>query len=70
MKTARVHIPFLEFSCPNCLHSQTSTICNEQGEELFNLNESLPPIVICDGCRKALRVPTAAFRIQAKELRS
>lgn len=60
MKTAKLHITVVEFSCPTC----GENISSECGSHMFALNEPLPEILVCDCCGDRLKVPAKAMKLK------
>lgn len=61
MKTAKLHIRVLEFTCPHC----DEYIASETGSHMFPIEDPLPETIECDACGKTSKVPKLAHRLQA-----
>lgn len=58
MKTAKLHISVVEFTCPEC----GAGLPNEIGSFLFSVHE-LPDTVKCPDCGQELKVPERAKKL-------
>lgn len=60
MKTAKLHIRVIEFTCPNCNESLDSST----GSHMFPLEEPLPKTLECFCCKEICKVPARAKKMQ------
>jgi len=59
MKTAKMHIAVLEFTCPEC----GEHISGAGGSHMFPLSDGLPSDLECDACGARLKVPAKARKL-------
>lgn len=61
MKTAKLHIAVIEFTCPVCGEHLSA----ESGSHMFPVSEGMPEELACDCCGIKLKVPFKAKKLVA-----